>query len=57
MGGIIMDKDTLIIVSGVCAVLIALIISVATYCIMVDIAATKAGLHQDVVQTQVIWVK
>ncbi len=57
MGGIIMDKEFVIFMGFFFGILAILIICVTINCTMVDAAAAKAGLHQDVVQGRVVWVK
>lgn len=52
-----MDKDLLIIGLLIVAPIIAIAIGVTVYYTMVDTAAAKAGLHQDVVKGRVVWVK
>lgn len=52
-----MDKDFVIFMGFFFGILAILIICVTINCTMVDAAAAKAGLHQDVVQGRVVWVK
>jgi hypothetical protein len=52
-----MDKDLLVIGLLFVAPITAIVIGVTVYYTTIEVTAIKAGLHQDVVQGHVIWVK